>query len=114
MNKRDKAYKDELNRIAEESGPVKKTEIDPNWYTNHLKEQQEAENKAREVEQKRINDMKCPVCGSTDKGYVSQGQSNGIFGPGHHYSETDSYWVCHKCGVMFKDLNKPQRTGRMR
>jgi transposase-like protein len=116
-NTKVKEYTKELNKLAKESGPVKTIpwpELDPNWYQNMMKKQEEAENKAREEEKKRIEDMKCPVCKSTEKGFVSHGKDNGIFGPGYHYSETDSYWVCHKCGVMFKDLNKPQRTGRMR
>jgi rubredoxin len=113
-NKRAKEYSKELIELAEKSGPVKTVEIDPNWYHNMMKQQEEAKAKAHEAEQKRIADMKCPVCQSTDKGFISQGHSNGIFGPGHHYSETDSYWVCHKCGVMYKDLNKPQKSGRCR
>lgn len=111
MSKRDKAYETELNRLAKE-GKLETASIDPNWYTNWLKEYEESKKKAEEIEKKRIDDMKCPVCKSTDKGFVSHGKDNGIFGPGYHYSETDSYWVCHKCGVMYKDLNKPQKSGR--
>ena len=110
-SKRDKEYENELDRLAKE-GKFRTVTEDPEWYSNYLKEQEDAKNKAREIEKQRIDDMKCPCCQSTDKGFVSQGHSNGIFGPGYHYSETDSYWVCNKCGVMYKDLNKPQKSGR--
>jgi rubredoxin len=106
MNKRVNEYREAVNKLLQESGPAKKVEIGPNWYTNHLREQAEAETHARNLEEKRIKNLKCPVCQSTSKSFHSTGSSNGIFGPGYHYSETDSYWVCNKCGVMYKDLNK--------
>jgi len=103
MTKRNDEYTKELNRLAAIG------EVDPNWYTNHLKKQREAENKALEDERIRVKKIKCPVCKSTSKSFHSKGESNGIFGPGYHYKETDSYYVCQKCGVMYKDLNKPKK-----
>ena len=114
MSKKVKEYREALLKIAEESGPVIPVTIDPNWYTNLLKKQEETEAKARKDEQNRINKIKCPVCQSTSKGLHSNGHDNNIYGPGYHYTETDSYYVCQKCGIMYKDLNKPQQSGRLR
>jgi len=114
INKKVKEYHKELNRLTVEGGPVNTVVIDPNWYTNLLKEQQEKENLARKAEQQRVNKLKCPVCCSTKKAFHSKGHDNNIYGPGYHYTETDSYYVCQECGIMFKDLNKPQKSGRLR
>jgi len=63
----------------------------------------EAEKKA---EEDRIKAIKCPSCKSTSKEHVEHRNDNGIIGPGYASWVTNEYYVCKKCGTMFKDLEK--------
>lgn len=56
------------------------------------------------IEIDRINKIKCPVCKSKEKHRSIQRDSNGIMGPGHSSWTVEEYFVCKKCGVMYKDL----------
>jgi protein-arginine kinase activator protein McsA len=66
----------------------------------------EAEKKA---EEDRIKSLKCPSCKSTSKEFVQHRNDNGIIGPGYASWVTNEYYVCKKCGTMFKDLNKNKK-----
>jgi len=63
----------------------------------------EAEKKA---EEDRIKAIKCPSCKSTSKEHAQHRNDNGIIGTGYASWITNEYYVCKKCGAMFKDLNK--------
>ena len=63
----------------------------------------EAEKKA---EEDRIKAIKCPSCGSTSKDHVEHRDDNGIIGPGYASWIANEYFVCKKCGTMFKDMEK--------
>ena len=80
--------------------------IDPDWYTKHLKAEEEAKEKARKEEEERIKKIKCPSCKSISKEHVVKSENNGIFGSGYSSWVIDEYFVCNKCGTMFKDLFK--------
>jgi C4-type Zn-finger protein len=70
------------------------------------KEEVEAKEKA---ERDRIKAIKCPSCGSTSKDHVEHRDDNGIIGPGYASWVTNEYYVCKKCGTMFKDMEKYNR-----
>jgi len=77
-----------------------------NWYEKMIQEKEEAEEKTRKEEQDRIKKIKCPSCKSTSKTYHEHRNDNGIIGPGYSSWVTDAYYVCNKCGTMFKDMTK--------
>jgi transposase-like protein len=80
-----------------------------NWYENKKKrEQEELEKKRLETKQEeaRINNIKCPVCKSSDKIHHIKRQSNGIYGPGHSSWVTENYLICKSCGVHYSDVSK--------
>lgn len=62
-----------------------------------------------EKENERRDNIECPVCKTKQAGRVVKTKSNDIIGPGSRSWVTEEYLVCGKCGVMFKDLNKPER-----
>lgn len=67
------------------------------------------ENEFKEIqlkEQQRINEIKCPCCSSTNKKHVIETDNNGIIGPGHSSWIIEEYFICLKCGIMFKDIDK--------
>lgn len=69
-----------------------------------------AEVEAEEKKEKdRIKALKCPSCGSTSKDHVEHRDDNGIIGPGYASWVTNEYYVCKKCGTMFKDLEKNKK-----
>ena len=72
------------------------------------KRKRDEEQKAREKEERRIADLKCPSCKSKNKKYFERRDSNGIIGPGYRSWIVDAYYVCQDCGTMFKDLQKNQ------
>jgi len=43
----------------------------------------------------------CPICKSDDTIDISPGKSNGILGPGHHFSKLVNLWKCNKCTIVF-------------
>src|ERR1035437_8625554 len=90
-----------LNKFISES-----LEYEPFWYDNIRKARVEAEEKARKEERERIDKIECPLCKSTDKEHVIKSDSNGVYGPGHSSWILDQYFVCKKCGVMYKDIDK--------
>ena len=81
-------------------------QLPPNWYENMIKEKKDAEEKARKEELNRIQKIKCPSCKSTSTDHVEKRNDNGIFGPGYSSWVVDEYFVCNKCGTMFKDMEK--------
>jgi hypothetical protein len=81
-------------------------ELDPNWYEKMQEETRQAEMKALKEEEERIEKMSCPSCKSTDKDHIVKSEDNGIYGPGFCSWVIDEYYVCKKCGTMYKDLNK--------
>lgn len=71
-----------------------------------LKEKEETKERIRQAEQGKLDKMKCPVCGSTNKEHVVKTNNNGVFGPGYHSWVTEDYFVCKDCGVMYKQVKK--------
>jgi predicted Zn-ribbon and HTH transcriptional regulator len=69
----------------------------------------EAEEKA-EID--RIKAIKCPSCKSTSKDHIEKRDDNGIIGPGYSSWIVDEYFVCKKCGTMFKDMEKMKNQRR--
>jgi protein-arginine kinase activator protein McsA len=96
-----KKIKSPLDKIKWEA-----VELPPDWYEKHLEEERKAEETARKAETDRIKKIKCPSCGSTSKDHVEHRDDNGIIGPGYSSWITNEYFVCRKCGTMFKDLEK--------
>ena len=78
--------------------------IDPDWYGKHLKAEAETREKARLIEEERIAKLACPLCGSIEKLHIIKSGSNDIIGPGYRSWIVDEYYVCEKCGIMFRDL----------
>jgi len=76
------------------------------WYSKMCREKEEAEELARKTEASRIAKIKCPSCKSTSKEHVQKRDDNGIIGPGYSSWLIDEYFVCNKCGTMFKDMEK--------
>ena len=60
----------------------------------------------RETEEKRINDIECPLCKSKDKINHIKRDSNGVMGPGHSSWITDQYLICKGCGIHYSDVTK--------
>ena len=104
MTKKLKSPLDDLN--------LKMEAIDPAEFQKALddrKEERERNYKNwEETERKRFEKILCPVCKSKKKANVIKSDSNGIMGPGYSSWVTEEYLVCSKCGVMYKDLNKPK------
>jgi protein-arginine kinase activator protein McsA len=84
-------------------------DLDPNWYENIMKKENERKENDRKEEQERIDKLKCPSCKSTDKEHIIKSDSNGILGPGYHSWLIDEYFVCNNCGIMFKDISKRKK-----
>lgn len=80
--------------------------VDPDWYEKHLLAEREAKEKAKKIEQERIDNIKCPSCKSTSKKHIVKTDSNGIIGPGYCSWIIEEYFVCKECGTMYKDINK--------
>ena len=80
--------------------------IDPDWYGKHLREKARLEENARKEEEERIDKLVCPFCKSTDKEHVIKSENNGVYGPGYSSRLIDEYFVCKKCGIMYKDITK--------
>lgn len=78
-------------------------------WQKHKQDQLDAYEKWWEEENRRFDNVKCPVCKSTEKGIIRKTDSNKILGPGSRSWTLDEYVVCSKCGVMYKDLNKPKK-----
>jgi len=83
--------KSAIDRLAEKGIVGKPIDLDPDWYRKHLKEQERLKEEARKEEENRIKKIKCP---------------SGIFFVGY------KYFVCKKCGTMFKDIEKYKKSSR--
>jgi transposase-like protein len=101
-----KALKSAIEKLREKGIESKPLDIDPDWYGKHLREKARLEEEARKKEADRIKKIKCPSCKSTSKNHVVKRNDNGIFGPGYASWIIDEYFVCNKCGTMFKDMEK--------
>jgi uncharacterized protein YbaR (Trm112 family) len=75
------------------------------------REQAELERKRLEAEQEkaRIDEIKCPVCKSTDTIHHIKRQNNGIYGPGSSSWVTEEYLICKSCCVHYSDISKPKQ-----
>jgi C4-type Zn-finger protein len=95
----------------------KKLEIDleaiknlpPDWYEKAMKEEQDIKDAERKIEKERIQKIKCPSCKSTSKEHIQNCDNNGVIGPGYSSWVIDEYYVCNKCGIMFKDISKMKK-----
>lgn len=80
-----------------------------NWYENRRKREEE-ENKIkteeRLTEKTRIDQIKCPVCKSTEKIHHIKRNSNGVYGPGRSSWIEEEYLICKGCGVHYSDTTK--------
>jgi len=111
----DKSSTKTIRKISSLTGKI--VDLDPDWYGKMMREKEEAEMAARKVEEDRIKKIKCPSCKSTNKNHVVKRNDNGIFGPGYASWVVDEYFVCNKCGTMFKDMEKIKKNlkeGRIR
>ena len=99
--------KDKYKELADmlKTEVYKPVTIDVEEIKRKLKESQDEWSALKESEEKRISDMKCPSCDSTDKGHHVKYESNGIIGPGSHSRVTEDYYICQKCGIHYSDLN---------
>jgi len=104
--------KSAIDRLAEKGIVGKPIDLDPDWYRKHLKEQERLKEEARKKEEDRIKKIKCPSCGSTSKDHIEHRNDNGIIGPGYSSWVTNEYFVCKKCGTMFKDIEKYKKSSR--
>ena len=104
-----KKFKSIEEQLREKGIKFETVNLDPNWYQKHLEEKRKAEDEARKKEENRIKKIKCPSCKSTSKDHIQKRESNGIIGPGYSSWIVDEYFVCKKCGTMFKDLEKWQK-----
>lgn len=105
-----KKFKSVEEQLKEKGIKFETVNLDPNWYQKHLEEKRKAAEEARKKEENRIKKIKCPSCKSTSKEHVIKSDSNGIIGPGYRSWIKEEYFVCTKCGTMFKDLEKWQKT----
>lgn len=69
-----------------------------------MKERKKANERVQKLEEGKLNDVKCPVCKSTNKKHVVHRENNGVLGSGYASWITDDYFVCQDCGVMFKNI----------
>jgi transposase-like protein len=78
------------------------------WADKFKREEQEEElkRKAEEQEVVRINEIKCPVCKSTDKIHYIKRNNNGIMGTGFSSWITEEYLICKSCGIHYNDIAK--------
>jgi len=79
---------------------------DYDWYEKAKEENRKDEQIAHKKEEERIEKLKCPLCTSPDKKRIIKSENNGILGPSYHSWAIDEYFVCKKCGTMFKDVTK--------
>lgn len=98
--------KSPAEKLIEKGVRVTSAYLDPDWYGKQIKAVKEAKEEAKKIEQERIDKIKCPSCKSTSKQHVEKRNDNGIFGPGYSSWIIDEYFVCKKCGTMFKDMEK--------
>lgn len=86
------------------------TKIDLTNFWEDKRKREEAEalriKAEREKEEKRVSDIKCPVCKSKNKlPYVERG-NNGIYGSGYSSWIVREYLICKECGVHYSDIEK--------
>lgn len=98
--------KSAIEKLEEKGIFGKPIEIDPDWYRKHLEAEAAAKAEAKKAEEDRIKKIKCPSCKSTGKDHIEKRNDNGIYGPGYCSWIIDEYFVCKKCGTMFKDMEK--------
>lgn len=83
--------------------------LDPSLLNNILEqiEKERAEWDSKDAaEKRRIEQLACPVCKSTNKKHIVKSANNGVIGPGYCSYRTADYYVCNGCGVHFSDINK--------
>ena len=104
--------KSAIEKLQEKGIFSKPVELDPDWYEKALKKRQDEIDAEKKIEEDRIKKIKCPSCKSVSKQHVEKRKDNGIYGPGFSSWIVDEYYVCNKCGTMFKDMVKMKRNGR--
>jgi len=98
-----KKLKNPLDDLLKDAKPVEMPDFEQ-IYQDEVKAYDEWWKKEKE----RRKNIECPVCKTKQSGRVVKRDSNSIIGPGSRSWVTEEYLVCGKCGVMFKDLNKPE------
>jgi hypothetical protein len=81
-------------------------ELPHDWYEKAMAKRQAEVDAEQKAEADRIKKIKCPSCKSTSKDHIEKRNDNGIYGPGYSSWIVDEYYVCKKCGTMFKDMEK--------
>jgi transposase-like protein len=79
------------------------------WYEQRVAKRNAEIEAEKKAEEDRIAKIECPSCHSTSKEHVVKRNDNGIIGPGYSSWIIDEYFVCKKCGTMFKDMNKTKK-----
>lgn len=105
--------KSAIEKLEEKGIFGKPVELDPDWYEKAMAKRQAEVDAERKAEEDRIKKIKCPSCKSTSKDHIEKRNDNGIFGPGYSSWIVDEYYVCRKCGTMFKDMEKNNK-GKIR
>lgn len=75
-------------------------------YEEYEKLEAAKQKEAERLEKLRIDKIKCPSCGSTNKEHVVKREDNRIIGPGFRSWITDEYFVCKDCGTRYEDITK--------
>lgn len=105
MSKREKTSLTEINKRNW-------TPIDMNKYyeEQHKEYLEDVLRYEKEIiqEKQRIEKLECPACKSKEKKHHCEGNSNGVYGPGHYSTITNEYYICEKCGIHYSDLNKKE------
>jgi len=99
-------FSSSLDQLLKKAKPLK---IEPIDFEKIIEEEKEAYENWWKNENARIDNIECPLCKSKEKQNIKKTNSNGIIGPGHSSWVTEEYLVCGKCGVMYKDLNIPEK-----
>jgi len=89
-----------------EKGIFTPVDLPADWYEKAVAKRQAEIDAEKKAEEDRIKKIKCPSCKSTSKDHIEKRNDNGIFGPGYSSWVVDEYYVCRKCGTMFKDMEK--------
>jgi C4-type Zn-finger protein len=80
-----------------------------NFWADKLKREEQEEGLKRKTEEQevvRINEIKCPLCKSTDKIHHIKRNNNGIMGSGFSSCITEEYLICKSCGIHYNDITK--------
>jgi transposase-like protein len=99
-----------FEKISKKGNPIDFDKIYREIEAERKRDAKIAEEKAKK-EKERLSNIKCPLCKSKNKNHVVKSENNGVMGPGYSSWETENYYVCLDCGIMYKDLEKFKKNG---